>query len=99
MKKSVDKLVDAYNDKKRIDILDWLTSVDYSAQLSDYLERRQEGTGEWLLSSNEFQTWIQNKEHMLFCPGMPGAGKTVLTSIVVDHLHSKIQKDSKIGIA
>lgn len=36
---------------------------------------------------------------MLFCPGIPGAGKTILTSIVVDHLYTKFQKDTDIGIA
>jgi AAA domain len=35
----------------------------------------------------------------LFCPGIPGAGKTIITSIVVDHLHSKFQKDASVGIA
>jgi hypothetical protein len=35
-------------------ILDWLTPIDYSAQQSDIISRRQEGTGEWLLYSREF---------------------------------------------
>lgn len=34
----------------------------------------------------------------LFCPGIPGAGKTVLTSIVVNHLQSAFNHP-KIGIA
>lgn len=80
-------------------ILNWLTPKNYSTQLSDYLKRRQEGTGEWLLNSDEFQTWFHSKKQMLFCPGMPGAGKTILTSVVIDHLQSRFQEDSKIGIA
>jgi Cdc6-like AAA superfamily ATPase len=36
---------------------------------------------------------------VLFCPGIPGAGKTILTSIVVDHLYTKFQRDTDIGIA
>ncbi|OPB46466.1 ankyrin repeat protein [Trichoderma guizhouense] len=99
VKQSVDRLVNVYHDQKNIAILDWLTPFDYSTQQSDYLRRRQEGTGEWLLNSDEFQAWIQNKDHILFCPGIPGAGKTVLTSVVVDHLHSRFQEDSKTGIA
>jgi Cdc6-like AAA superfamily ATPase len=45
----------------------------------------------------------------LFCPGFPGVGKTILTSVVVNHLRSKLQEgdvqsdgdrdDSDIGIA
>ncbi|KAL6689610.1 hypothetical protein J3F84DRAFT_407306 [Trichoderma pleuroticola] len=74
-------------------------SINYSLQQSDYLKRRQKGTGEWLLKSDEFQAWFEKKKQMLFCPGMPGAGKTILTSVVVDYLQSKPQEDPKIGIA
>ncbi|KAL6812087.1 ankyrin repeat-containing domain protein [Trichoderma sp. SZMC 28015] len=99
VKETVDRLVNVYHDERNIAILDWLISLNYSTQLSDYLRRRQEGTGNWLLSSDQFQMWVKTEKQMLFCPGMPGAGKTVLTSIVVDYLHSWLQTDSKAGIA
>jgi Cdc6-like AAA superfamily ATPase len=35
----------------------------------------------------------------LFCPGIPGAGKTILTSIVVENLHTRFQKDLSVGVA
>lgn len=35
----------------------------------------------------------------LFCPGIPGAGKTILASIVVDNLITKFRSDWSIGIA
>ncbi|KAL7908310.1 ankyrin repeat protein [Trichoderma velutinum] len=99
VKESVDRLVNVYDDQRKAAILDWLTPLDYSTRQSDYLKRRQQGTGEWLLSSDQFQTWVKDDNHMLFCPGMPGAGKTVLTSVVVDHLHSRFQTDSRTGFA
>jgi Cdc6-like AAA superfamily ATPase len=34
-----------------------------------------------------------------FCPGIPGAGKTIITSIVVDHLGNRFENDASIGIA
>jgi predicted ATPase len=80
-------------------ILDWLTLIDYAPQQSDFISRRQEGTGEWLLKSNEFQEWVNQSKQMLFCPGIPGAGKTIITSIVVDSLCTRFQNDSSIGIA
>lgn len=98
MKESVDRLVHVYHDQRNIAILDWLTPITYTTQQSDYLRRRQQGTGEWLLNSDQFQTWVKNENQMLFCPGMPGAGKTVLTSVVVDHLHSRFKDDSNTGI-
>jgi hypothetical protein len=80
-------------------ILNWLTPVDYAPQQSDIIRRRQEGTGQWLLKSNEFQNWLNQSKQALFCPGMPGADKTVITSIVVDYLCTRVQNDASVGIA
>jgi hypothetical protein len=79
--------------------LDWLTPINYAAQQSDFISRRQAGTGQWLLESAEFQAWVATNQQVLFCPGNPGAGKTIFTSIVVDYLYTKFQKDTDIGIA
>ncbi|RYP14355.1 hypothetical protein DL765_006400 [Monosporascus sp. GIB2] len=80
-------------------ILDWLTSIDYSTQQSDFINRRRPGTGQWLLDSEQFKTWVGTKNQTLFCPGIPGAGKTIATSIVVDELTSRFGNDDSIGIA
>ncbi|KAL7793811.1 hypothetical protein V8C37DRAFT_409391 [Trichoderma ceciliae] len=99
VKESVDRLVRMHHDQNTITVLDWLTTVEYGAQQSDHLRRRQQGTGKWLLDSEQFRDWLRDENQTLFCPGMPGAGKTVLTSIVVDELHSKFQDNPEIGIA
>jgi hypothetical protein len=80
-------------------ILDWLTPINYAPQQIDFMSRRQEGTGQWLLNSNEFQGWLIQAKQTLFCPGLPGAGKTMITAIVVEHLFTKFQSDATIGIA
>lgn len=82
-----------------LEILDWLTKVDYGPQQSDYLQRRQPGTGQWLLESGEFQTWLNTSKQTLFCPGIPGAGKTILTSVVIEDLNTRFYNDKSIGIA
>src|ERR1700722_1999423 len=80
-------------------IINWLTPVNYALQQSDFIARRQEGTGEWVLKSDEFQQWLAQRNKTLFCPAMPGAGKTIISSIVIDHLHKMFGNDSAIGIA
>lgn len=85
--------------KERHDILDWLTPVDYGTQQSDYLSRHQEGTGQWLLGHSDFQRWIQTKGTTIFCPGMPGAGKTIITSAVIDTLKNRFAKDEDVALA
>jgi Cdc6-like AAA superfamily ATPase len=98
-KDGVDRLHERQDDQERRTILDWLTPIDYASQQSDFIARRQEGTGRWLLESDKFQGWLTKSKQTLFCPGMPGAGKTMLTSIIVDHLCTKFQNDASIGIA
>lgn len=80
-------------------ILDWLTPIDYAPQQSDSIKRRAAGTGQWLLESTEFQAWVQADQQTLFCPGIPGAGKTILTSVVIDELTTRFENDETVGVA
>jgi hypothetical protein len=84
---------------EELEILNWITPVDYGPQHSDFLSRRQPGTGQWLLDSEQYQAWLKTSAQTLFCPGIPGAGKTILTSIVIDDLTTRHQNDPSIGIA
>lgn len=81
------------------ELLTWLTSVDYAAQQSNFISRRYKGTGQWLLGSDEFRAWADQHNQTLFCPGIPGAGKTINTAAVIDELYTKFQNDATVGIA
>jgi Cdc6-like AAA superfamily ATPase len=72
------------------EILDWLTPLDPSAQQTDFISQRQSGTGQWLLESNEYINWKATKGEVLFCHGIPGAGKTICSSIVVENLQNTL---------
>ena len=48
----------------------WLSPLDFRAKQSDAFSRSQEGTGEWLLESDTFGTWINSAGGVLWCPGM-----------------------------
>ena len=95
----VAKLVRHQENQEHAAILNWLTPIDFVSQQNDFIARRQEGTGQWLLESEEFQTWLNTNKQTLFCPGIPGAGKTILTSIVVEELTTRFSNDPTIGIA
>ncbi|KAL9572165.1 hypothetical protein ACKAV7_003653 [Fusarium commune] len=79
-------------------ILDWLIPVDYGAQQSDYFGNRQKGTGQWLLESTEHRDWRVVNGKTLFCPGIPVAGKTIPSSIIINDLHNKLSGNPSIGI-
>lgn len=84
---------------KRTAILNWLSLTDFTSQQAQINSSRHPKTGEWLLRSTEFKDWLQTTKRILFCTGMPGAGKTVMTSMVIDDLQRKFQGRSDIGIA
>ncbi|PGH17821.1 hypothetical protein AJ79_00962, partial [Helicocarpus griseus UAMH5409] len=96
---TVNELRSRQQDQEDRTITEWLTPVDYALQQNDLIRQHEEGTGEWLLQSNEFQQWHTQPKQTLFCPGIPGAGKTIITSIVVRHLHRIYQSDHSVGIA
>ncbi|KAH8726741.1 hypothetical protein GQ44DRAFT_613477, partial [Phaeosphaeriaceae sp. PMI808] len=78
-------------------IMDWLSSADFPAQQSDFIARRQEDTGLWFLNSSEFTEWVNGTNQTLFCPGIPGAGKTMMAAITVDHLQ-KNEQTPNVGV-
>ncbi len=96
---NVVKLVRYQENQEWQAILSWLTPIDFVSQQNDFITRRQEGTGQWLLDSTEYQSWQEKNTQTLFCPGIPGAGKTILTSIVIKELTTRFSNDSMIGIA
>jgi ankyrin repeat protein len=92
-------LVRYQEDKEQQAILEWLTPTDYALQQNDFLKQRQAGSGKWLLDSAEFKSWLETKNQTLLCPGIPGAGKTILTSIVIEDLSTRFQDESSIVVA
>jgi len=96
---NVATLVQSQEEQNRQAVLDWITPIDYASQQSDFISRRQPETGQWLLDSAEFEAWLHISKQTLFCLGIPGAGKTILTSIVVEELITRFENDGNVGIA
>ncbi|KAL1959071.1 hypothetical protein VTO42DRAFT_2857 [Malbranchea cinnamomea] len=67
-------------------IAEWLTPVNVLQRQMEILDIRHPGTGKWLLELDTFRDWLSGKQKTLFCCGIPGSGKTVLASLVIDHL-------------
>lgn len=88
-------------DHAQIDALKaWISPTDFLAQQSDILRHRYQGTGQWFLSAPQFTDWLDGStsNRTLFCPGMPGAGKTMLAAVTVDHLVTSV-RTSATGVA
>jgi hypothetical protein len=86
------------NAQEDAEIIAWLSPINFWTQQTDTHSRAQEGTGEWLLHHHKFEDWVHGQCKTLWCQGMPGAGKTVLASIIIEHLRSKFGAEN-VGIA
>ncbi|KAF3033139.1 hypothetical protein E8E12_001978 [Didymella heteroderae] len=85
--------------QKKEKILQLFSPIDHASRQSDVLQARQPGTGQWLFRKDLSHAWEKTAGSVLFCPGVPGAGKTVMTSIVIDHLLNEFGSDSTVGVA
>ncbi|KAI0802299.1 ankyrin repeat-containing domain protein [Xylaria sp. FL0064] len=74
----------------------WLTPQNYGSQHSDNLKTLHPETGEWLLRSQVFQEWLDAEANQ---DRLPGAGKTVMTSKVIQYLESRFSSNERVGIA
>jgi Cdc6-like AAA superfamily ATPase len=76
-----------YQDSQRNQIHSWLSPPDVSINLNEASSKRYEGTGLWFLESEQFQQWKSGARKHLWIHGMPGCGKTILSSTIIKHLH------------
>lgn len=95
------RLAEVREQERRItDILDWLAPVSWLHKHRDLQVKRSKGTGEWFLQHQVFKDWAEDEtaEHDLLCVGGPGAGKSILCSLAVDHLRAQF-KDKEVAVA
>lgn len=83
-------------EQKRKSSLSRLTSIDFDITHRDINSRRVKGTGSWLLESPEYALWL-DQSGTLWCRGIPGAGKTILSSLVIQTLRES--KQPGMGVA
>ncbi|GIJ91272.1 hypothetical protein Asppvi_010237 [Aspergillus pseudoviridinutans] len=77
----------AQRDENRLELLRWLSEVDPSLDYNHARNLHAESTGDWLLKENEeFRLWKGTPNSFLWLHGKAGAGKSFLSSIVIDHL-------------
>ena len=91
-------------DRKRLDeILNWLSPLDMNRTHQSISDRAQPGSGKWFLNSEPYVNWSSSDGDIdpLWCWGIPGAGKTVLASIVINHLRQSRGEDLRmeVGVA
>ncbi|KAK4204557.1 hypothetical protein QBC40DRAFT_336757 [Triangularia verruculosa] len=78
---------DGLERQTRAQILKAISTLPYSTYHKNARKGRLEGTGTWLLEHPEYMKWREgSSSSVLWLHGIPGSGKTKLTSLVVDEL-------------
>lgn len=79
------------NDRKvavehRMKILKSLSPTNPSINHHYACKKYQQGTGNWLLQRAEYLEWTAKRGSILWINGIPGCGKTILCSTIVEYL-------------
>jgi len=88
------------NRRRYLAVLEWLSPAPYEQDLERYSSVRAAcpGTGRWLLDDDRFKFWFDPdycSTRLLWISGKPGAGKTVLASLIVEE--SQLMPQIKVG--
>ncbi|KAH8588709.1 hypothetical protein B0O99DRAFT_693149 [Bisporella sp. PMI_857] len=87
--RGVQKIQRKLMDEEYRRVLSWLSPYQHEEKQIDVSSKRSARSGYWLLENNQFKDWLQSSSQspFLWCHGKPGAGKTVMTSLVIDHIY------------
>ena len=69
--------------KERRKVLNWIQPYDPHQNHGRNLKLRHPGTGLWFVESEKIKSWLTCPGAKLWCYGIPGAGKTVLASSII----------------
>ena len=71
----------------RVRIMALFPPVDHEAKHGQLVDLRHEGTGGWLIEHDAYMDWKGQQNSATLCVyGIPGCGKSVLASTVIDDL-------------
>ncbi|KAK6981179.1 Arp ankyrin repeat protein [Favolaschia claudopus] len=87
------------SDEENRKILDWLSPFNFFQRQNDIFEACQKGSGQWFLSLQDFKTWLSSPQKVLWCEGIQGAGKTALSSLVINYIQKTYTTASSTGLA
>ncbi|KAF8426195.1 hypothetical protein EV426DRAFT_592825 [Tirmania nivea] len=95
LERSVEALENDLQEKKRNDLLTWISTCPYKRHHDDILGGQQimQNTGQWLFETDDFLDWIKEPGSSIFwLNGNPGVGKSHLTYAAIELLQQSRNK-------
>ncbi|KAK5085112.1 hypothetical protein LTR70_008066 [Exophiala xenobiotica] len=76
-------------------IMNSLSQLTFSGKQQDVFAKHKDGTCAWVTAHDDFEQWMNGgTSGVLWCPGKPGTGKTVVTSFAVNFIHEHTQNNN-----
>ena len=93
-------LLQTQQSQERQKVLDWLAPGYYQSQHADIQRHLDHDSGKTFTEHEVFKAWSRgsNDVKILFCPGLPGAGKTSMASIAIHRL-LKMREEQRSAVA
>ena len=83
------------DDERRKRFSTWINAIDTKATYETALQRRHDGTCEWVLQLDQFVEWVSPQSaqaKLLWLHGPPGFGKTFISAWITQFLMKKSQQ-------
>jgi ankyrin repeat domain-containing protein 50 len=87
------KIEDIQKQSKRAAILTWYKTSDPEQNHKVSRSKHEPDTAKWIFDIKDFRNWKDNSGESLWIHGIPGAGKTVLCSTIIDHMSQHYERD------
>lgn len=93
-------VVKLHSSDKHHDICRWLSGPDPSSNYNQALQKRHARTGSWLLDNVGFRDWKHDPgpSSVFWLCGIPGCGKTILCSTVLEHVLQSYAQTANIAV-
>ncbi|KAF6747117.1 hypothetical protein DFP72DRAFT_611641 [Ephemerocybe angulata] len=80
------------------DIVAWLKGPDFLRIYEEALRQRLYNTGTWFVESEQFRQLVEGQGVIVWGTGMPGTGKTVLSSFSLESLRQIFQGHEGVAV-
>ncbi|TVY23573.1 Ankyrin repeat and protein kinase domain-containing protein [Lachnellula hyalina] len=83
--------------EERLQMLNFLSNIEAQKWQDSNIRLRQPGTGIWFTDGPEFKTWRSEANTKLWINGIPGAGKTILVSSIIQEVEKLMDSQNALA--
>lgn len=83
-----DSVCEIVRDENFDRVIRWLSSPDPSSNHNSARKKCERTTGDWFIESQDFESWTTQTASSLWLYGIPGSGKTILCSTIIENVMS-----------